>query len=173
MSLLAIDVGNTNTVLGLYEGEELTHSWRIKTDPRATADEMALILRGLLHRTPEITGIALCSTVPAVLHEMRTMLTGYYDDVPTVIVEPGTLLATALGTTRPSRCHSWHHQAVARLGDGLHTSAAAPDGTIEAIEHGARRWVIGVQWHPEDDAATTPDQQRLFDTFVSQARVSG
>lgn len=90
-----------------------------------------------------------------------------------VIVEPETLLATALGTTRPSRCHSWHHQAVARLGDGLRTSAAAPDGTIEAIEHGARRWVIGVQWHPEDDAATTPDQQRLFDAFVSQARVSG
>ena len=35
--LLTIDVGNTNTVLGIFEGEKLTHSWRVKTDPRDTA----------------------------------------------------------------------------------------------------------------------------------------
>ena len=46
--LLAIDVGNTNTVLGMFEGEDLASSWRIKTDARTTADEMALTYRGLL-----------------------------------------------------------------------------------------------------------------------------
>ena len=46
----------------------------------------------------------------------------------------------------------------------------APDGTIEAIEHVRKAWVLGVQWHPEDDAASTPDQQRLFDAFVARAR---
>lgn len=102
MSLLAIDVGNTNTVLGLYTGDhELTHSWRIKTDTRATADEMALVLRGLLDNAPAITGIALCSTVPSVLHEMRTMLAAYYPDTPTVIVEPGTKTGVPVLTDNP------------------------------------------------------------------------
>ena len=99
--LLAIDVGNTNTVLGLFEGDDLVHSWRIKTDPRATADEMALIYRGLLTEVPAITGIALCSTVPSVLRELRSMLTRYWDQVPAVIVEPGTRTGVPLLTDNP------------------------------------------------------------------------
>jgi type III pantothenate kinase len=99
--LLTIDVGNTNTVLGLFEDHSLAHSWRIKTDPRATADEMALIFRGLLTDVPTITGIALCSTVPSVLHEMREMLTRYWGDVPAVIVEPGTKTGVPLLTDNP------------------------------------------------------------------------
>jgi type III pantothenate kinase len=87
--LLAIDVGNTNTVIGCFDGEVMTESWRIKTDTRATADEIALLLRGLLVDEPRPTGIAACSTVPAVLHELRGVFERYYDDVPTVIVEPG------------------------------------------------------------------------------------
>ena len=77
--LLAIDVGNTNTVLGLFEGDVLAHSWRIKTDPRSTADEIRADLpRAARPRCPTVTGVALCSTVPAVLREMRTMLARYY-----------------------------------------------------------------------------------------------
>ena len=101
MTLLAIDVGNTNTVLGLFEGEELARSWRIKTDARSTADEMALVFRGLLADEPEVTGIALCSTVPAVLREMRYMLEAYHDDIPTVIVEPGTQTGVPVLTDNP------------------------------------------------------------------------
>jgi type III pantothenate kinase len=86
--LLAVDVGNTNTVLGVFDGELLTDSWRVKTDARATADELALQMRGLLGETRP-TGIALCSTVPAVLHEMRLMCARYYAAVTTVVVEPG------------------------------------------------------------------------------------
>jgi type III pantothenate kinase len=87
--LLTIDVGNTNTVIGCFEGEQLVESWRIKTDARATADETALLLRGLLADEPRPAGIAACSTVPAVLHELRGVFERYYQDVPAVIVEPG------------------------------------------------------------------------------------
>jgi type III pantothenate kinase len=87
--LLAIDVGNTNTVLGIFDGDVLVHSWRVKTDARATADELALLFHGLLADTAPVTGIATCSTVPAVLRELRGMLRRYYSGVPTVIVEPG------------------------------------------------------------------------------------
>lgn len=97
--LLAIDVGNTHTVLGLFEADTLIEHWRVATDARKTADELAVILQGLLAQSPlvdgesllkpPVTGITLCSTVPSVLHEMREMCRRYFGDVPAVIVEPG------------------------------------------------------------------------------------
>lgn len=99
--LLAIDVGNTNTVIGLFDGESLERSFRIKTDARTTADEMVLTFRGLLQAEPDVTGIALCSTVPAVLREMRRMFEQYYADVPHVIVEPGTRTGVPILTDNP------------------------------------------------------------------------
>ncbi len=99
--LLVIDVGNTNTVLGLYDGETLAGSWRITTDARATADEMMLSIRGLLQGAPAVSGIALCSTVPSVLREMRLMLERYWSDVPRVIVEPGVKTGVPILTDNP------------------------------------------------------------------------
>jgi type III pantothenate kinase len=87
--LLAIDVGNTNIVIGVYLDEQLQKSWRIKTDARATADELNLIFKSLLVDEPKVTGISLCSTVPAVLTELRKMLAKSYQDVKTIIIEPG------------------------------------------------------------------------------------
>jgi type III pantothenate kinase len=87
--LLTIDVGNTNTVIGCFEADRLVESWRIKTDTRATADEIALLLRGLLADEPKPAGIVACSTVPAVLYELRGVFSRYYGDVPSLIVEPG------------------------------------------------------------------------------------
>jgi type III pantothenate kinase len=87
--LLAVDVGNTNTVLGLFDGDELFESYRVKTDPRVTADELALMFRGLLSNHPPPDGVAVCSTVPAVLHELRLMFDRYFAGVHTVIVGPG------------------------------------------------------------------------------------
>lgn len=87
--LLAIDVGNTNIVIGVYLDEKLQKSWRIKTDARATADELNLIFRSLLVYEPKVTGISLCSTVPAVLTELRKMLAKSFQDVKIVIIEPG------------------------------------------------------------------------------------
>ncbi|HEU5008381.1 MAG TPA: type III pantothenate kinase [Jatrophihabitantaceae bacterium] len=98
--LLAIDIGNTNTVLGVFDGDRLERSWRIKTDARHTADELALTFRGLL-ADYKITGTAACSTVPAALRELRTMLADYYPDVPTVLVEPGIRTGVSLKYENP------------------------------------------------------------------------
>lgn len=99
--LLAIDVGNTNTVLGQFDGDTLLASWRITTDSRRTADEMILVFRGLLATAAPVTGIALCSTVPSVLREMRLMLERYFENIPTVIVEPGTKTGVPVLTDNP------------------------------------------------------------------------
>ena len=99
--LLAIDVGNTNTVLGLFDGEKLTSSWRMKTDAHETADELALKFKAILSDSPQVTGISLCSTVPAVLREMRTMLGKYFQDALQVIVEPGIKTGVPVLTDNP------------------------------------------------------------------------
>src|ERR1700749_1625391 len=92
--LLPIDVGNTNTVLGIFDGGEVVEDWRIATVPDRTADEIAVVLQGLLGQSAlvkdaDVSGIALCSTVPSVLHEMREMCRRYYGDIPSLIVEAG------------------------------------------------------------------------------------
>ena len=61
--LLTVDVGNTNTVLGIFEKENLIKSWRVKTDPRTTADELWLQFSALVAGY-KITGLSICSTVP-------------------------------------------------------------------------------------------------------------
>ncbi len=100
--LLCIDIGNTNTSLATFSGEKLVHSWRTKTDSRDTADEMGLLYRGLLAGDAiQLTGIAACSTVPSALRSLRTMLSRYYDAVPTVIVEPGVKTGVQLAIDNP------------------------------------------------------------------------
>ena len=98
--LLTIDVGNTNTVLGIFEGEKLTHSWRVKTDPRDTADELWLQYRSLIEGHT-LSGLAVCSTVPASLREIRTMITRYFSDIPTTIIEPGIKTGVPLLVDNP------------------------------------------------------------------------
>ena len=98
--LLTIDIGNTNTVFGVFDGDRLEHSWRIKTDGRSTADELALTYRGLLGDL-DVDGIAACSTVPAALHELRGMLDRYFPAVPTVLVEPGVKTGVGIRMDNP------------------------------------------------------------------------
>jgi type III pantothenate kinase len=100
--LLCIDIGNTNTVLATFDGDKIVHSWRVKTDSRSTADELGLMFRGLLaNDSVELTGVAACSTVPAALRSLRTMLTRYYSGMPTVIVEPGVKTGVQLAIDNP------------------------------------------------------------------------
>jgi type III pantothenate kinase len=90
MSLLAADIGNSHTFVGLLDGDEVTAHWRVATDERRTADEWSVLLRGLLaERVADVDGIAVCATVPAVLHEWREMLERHFPDVAAIVVEPG------------------------------------------------------------------------------------
>ncbi len=98
--LLTVDVGNTNTVLGIFEGDELIKSWRVKTDPRTTADELWLQFNALVTGY-KLTGLSICSTVPATLRELRTMIASYYSEIPTTIVEPGTKTGVQLLVDNP------------------------------------------------------------------------
>ena len=82
-----------------------------------------------------------------------------------VVIESGTLLASI--ANRPAwEVNSRHHQAVARLGSGLRVCARdSDDGVIEAIELPGRRYVLAVQWHPENQVRD-PEQHRLFQSFA-------
>lgn len=109
--LLTIDIGNTNTVLGVFEGDLLVDHWRIATVPDRTADEVAVVVHGLLgHSTAfdekDIDGIAICSTVPSALHEMREMCKRYYRDLSTLIVEPGVKTGVPVRTDNPKEVGS-------------------------------------------------------------------
>ena len=88
--LLAADIGNSHTVLGLIGDGEVSADWLVATVDRRTADEWAVLIRGLLgDREEEVDGIAVCSTVPVVLHEWRAMLAEHFAGVRSVVVEPG------------------------------------------------------------------------------------
>lgn len=106
--LLAIDVGNTQTLLGVFEGEDVVEHWRIATDARRTGDELAVLIRGLLASADvgKIDGIAICSSVPAVLHELRGMCARYHQGISTVIVEPGVRTGVAIATDNPKEVGS-------------------------------------------------------------------
>jgi len=104
--LLTVDIGNTNVALGVFDGTGedavLVRNWRMRTDARMTADEMALIMRGLIGRyIPEITGVAALSTVPALLRELRTMLARYWGAIPHIIIEPGVRTGVPLLVDNP------------------------------------------------------------------------
>ncbi len=98
--LLTIDVGNTNTVLGVFNKDKLEQSWRVKTDPRDTADELWLQYSALVDGF-DITGVAICSTVPAVLREIRKLLDEHYSEIKTTIIEPGVKTGVPLLVDNP------------------------------------------------------------------------
>ena len=90
--LLCADIGNSHTVFGLVSQGRVASRWRVSTEERRTADEWAVLIRGLLADSAaadSLDGVAVCATVPSVLHEWRDMLRDHYGDVPHVVVEPG------------------------------------------------------------------------------------
>ena len=91
--LLAIDTGNTQTVIGLFDGAELADHWRIATVAERTADELALMIQQFLgfhgfSFDAQVTGVVIASGVPRVTAELRTMTTRYFG-FEAVVLEPG------------------------------------------------------------------------------------
>lgn len=87
-----------------------------------------------------------------------------------VDVAAGSRLAAILGTERLA-VNSFHHQAVKQPAPGFIPTARADDGVVEGVEDPARRFVVGVQWHPEGMFQTDPLARQLFAAFVEAARI--
>jgi type III pantothenate kinase len=85
--LLTVDVGNTQTVVGLYEGERLTEHWRLATVRTRTGDELGVLLDGLLDYEA-VDGVCLSTTVPTLVREW-THLAERWARAPLVVVGPG------------------------------------------------------------------------------------
>ncbi len=89
--LLAVDVGNTNTVLGLYQGRQLLRHWRLTTRRDATSDEIALSVQALLASRPaeaRPSDVIICSVVPSLKFPMRQAFRQLFEHEP-LFVEPG------------------------------------------------------------------------------------
>lgn len=90
--LLAIDIGNTNTVLGAFHGEQLVQHWRVATRADATGDELGIALRGLFGSaevsTSEVSDVIVASVVP-VLNESVVDMCDRYLDIEPMVVGPG------------------------------------------------------------------------------------
>jgi type III pantothenate kinase len=85
--LLAVDVGNTQTVLGLYPDGELADHWRLGTERSTTADELGVVLGGLLD-LDAVDGICLAATVPVLVREWE-LLASKWAKAPVLVVGPG------------------------------------------------------------------------------------
>jgi putative glutamine amidotransferase len=108
---------------------------------------------------------SLVQDVPGHRPEEREGLVEHRD----VSVRSGSRLAKATGGA-PLTVNSRHHQAVTKdtLGRGL-VATVVVDGLIEAFELEDRRWVVGIQWHPERTSEVSPEARRIFDAFVQEA----
>jgi type III pantothenate kinase len=103
--LLAVDVGNTETVFGVFEGPALRDTWRVSTHADRTPDELALLVDGFLQQRgisfeKDLTGVVVASVVPDVTAAMREML-GDRLPVAPVIVGPGTKTGVPILTENP------------------------------------------------------------------------
>jgi type III pantothenate kinase len=103
--LLAADVGNTEIVLGVFEGDRLEHTWRLSTQAERTPDELSLALAGFLAQRgismeKEITGVVIASVVPVVTAAFREMAAHVFP-FPPVMVGPGTKTGVPILTDNP------------------------------------------------------------------------
>ena len=91
--LLAIDVGNTNTAIGVFNGQTLVGNWHISTNREHTSDETGMLLISLIEHSGIEPGllkdVIICSVVPPVMHSMTNAVKKYMNKNP-ILVEPGT-----------------------------------------------------------------------------------
>jgi gamma-glutamyl-gamma-aminobutyrate hydrolase PuuD len=102
----------------------------------------------LVQQLPDLTGTKAHQPGPGVFGPVS------------VVTEPGTRVRDLLGERTEVQC--CHHQAIGTLGRGLVVTARSEDGIIEAVELAGRRFVLGVQWHPEETG-----DARLFEALVA------
>jgi len=103
MSLLALDISNSHTSLGIFDGDKLVAHWRVKSDEGRTSDEWFLVLQGLVSRTTlaQVDAVAVACTVPRILVEIRDMIERYYAESEISIVGPGVKTGVPIHTDNP------------------------------------------------------------------------
>jgi putative glutamine amidotransferase len=160
-------------------------TWGVDTDRDRTefslsrwvvADNKPLlgICRGIQSLNVALGG-SLVQDIPSQL-ETQVQHNGHYEKAArhevlhTVRVEPGSQAEKILANQEVG-VNSFHHQAVKRLADGFVITSRALDGVIEGIEMPGKRYVVGVQWHPEEMSAVRADMLNLFVSFITAATV--
>ncbi len=132
--LLAVDVGNTQTHVGVFRRDELVHEWRAATEPRRTADELALMfgeflsLAGLSF-SREITAVAIASVVPRVTQELRTMTLDYFG-FSGLVVEPGVKTGIAVKIDNPREA------GADRIANSVAAHEMFPDEAVIVVDFG-------------------------------------
>ena len=150
----------SDTVYGIVEAHD---DFELAVTKEAVRQDKPIlaICRGI-----QLLNVALGGTLHQDLGDVLSDRESHWDKYHPISLVEGSRVARAMGSLSPERSHSYHHQAIKNLAPDLTVVGSAPDGVIEAVEHRTCRWVVGVQWHPEDDAQDSRDQQRLFDAFV-------
>jgi putative glutamine amidotransferase len=138
-------------------------------DERHDAFELAALRAALDLDRPVLAVCRGCQVLNVALGgTLRQHVDDHRGRLHPVTVVPGSRTEAAMGTATPTGW-SRHHQVIERVGDGLVVTAHDADGLVEGVEL-PDRWVVGVQWHPEDSAADDPAQQGLFNAFVAECR---
>lgn len=87
--IFVLDIGNTNTVLGVFENDELTNEWRLETNRYRTEDELAVLIKALFDlndiHISEIKGIIISSVVPPIMHAVERMCYKYFNLKPFIV----------------------------------------------------------------------------------------
>jgi putative glutamine amidotransferase len=166
---------------GLY-GEDVLNG-TVEIDERRDRAEMPTLRAALSGNLPIL---AICRGVQTLNVALGGSL---YQDIPTqrpseichrqeaprreathtIAIEEGSRLAEAVGDTQMA-VNSFHHQALKQIGKGLSVVAVAPDGVIEAVEGPQGRFLLGVQFHPEEMVGVSAQARAIFAAFVDAAR---
>src|SRR5262245_61978325 len=128
--LLAIDVGNTNIVLGVFDGDRLVHSWRLQTLRERTADELGLLVDGLFEHSQiervQIRGVILGSVVPPLTGTIVSMIDRHFG-VKALTVEPG------VNTDMPIRYENPAEVGADRIVNGIAAWSRFGDGGVRPM----------------------------------------
>jgi putative glutamine amidotransferase len=177
--LLLVGGGDVDPVR--YGAQRGAHDYGV--DPQRDAFEIALLHAAerlamptlCICRGAQVLNVAFDGTLHQHLPDIDGLLEhGVPLDGTTSMHDVDAAQETKLGgatTASTLRCSSHHHQGIATVGRRLTVSGRSSDGLVEAIERDMTHpgWILGVQWHPEETAASDPAQQALFDTLVRLA----
>jgi putative glutamine amidotransferase len=169
-------MGGTDINPALYRAEAATETdspddgrdeieWRLIDEALAKDLPILAICRGLQILNAHHGGTLVQHLPPTSGHDVETENKGL--PAHEILIDEASLLGRIAGTSKWP-VNSRHHQAADRVGDGLRVVArAVEDGTVEALEQPDKRFLLAVQWHPEDQINECPEQLKLFRRFAA------